>query len=133
MRVSVILPTMGRAEQALRCIERMRATAGHPFELVVVVEVDETGYRSLRARLSEDDIVLFRAAHPRALIVSHFGGNDVTNNRPYPGGQSSINSRLASLLSAVLNARSRTCRRARASCSLSAAISRSATCAWRCR
>lgn len=63
MRVSVILPTMGRAEQALRCIERMRATAGHPFELVVVVEVDETGYRYLRERLSQDDIVLFRAEH----------------------------------------------------------------------
>jgi len=42
-----------------------------------------------------------RAAHPNALIISHFGGNDVTNNRPYPGGESTFNTRLSNLLNAA--------------------------------
>lgn len=39
-----------------------------------------------------------RAAHPNALIIMHFGGNDVTADRPYPGGQANMNARLAELL-----------------------------------
>lgn len=39
-----------------------------------------------------------RAAFPNALIVMHFGGNDVSSFRPYPGGLATIESRLAALL-----------------------------------
>lgn len=39
-----------------------------------------------------------RAAHPNALILMHFGGNDVSNDRLYPGGTANFNTRLAELL-----------------------------------
>lgn len=42
-----------------------------------------------------------RAAHPNAMILMHFGGNDVTNTRLYPGGTANFNARLAELLAAA--------------------------------
>jgi len=42
-----------------------------------------------------------RAAHPNAIIISGFGGNDVSQERPYPGGDSTIEARLADLLVAA--------------------------------
>lgn len=42
-----------------------------------------------------------RAAHPNALIISHFGGNNVTDGRPFPGGQANFETGLASFLAAA--------------------------------
>ena len=39
-----------------------------------------------------------RAAFPNALIISHFGGGNVTSIRPYPGGQTEFTSGLANYL-----------------------------------
>ena len=44
-----------------------------------------------------------RAAHPNALIVMHFGGNNVSSERPYPGGLTSMNSSFAALLAEAGN------------------------------
>lgn len=60
--VSVIMPTMGRAEQALRCIYHLHETAGHPFELVVVVEADPDGWNYLAGKPGID-ILSYREEH----------------------------------------------------------------------
>lgn len=39
-----------------------------------------------------------RAAYPNALILMHFGGNDVSNDRLYPGGSANFTTRLSELL-----------------------------------
>lgn len=68
------------------------AAAGH--------DIPVYGYATGGARLDQGDdhYSAARAAHPNALIVSHFGGNNVTDSRPYPGGQSTFNTGLANLL-----------------------------------
>lgn len=42
-----------------------------------------------------------RAAFPNALILSHFGGGNVTSIRPYPGGQAAFEAGLAGYLAAT--------------------------------
>lgn len=62
MRTSVIMPTMGRPMQAVRCIERLvETTAGHDVEVIVVVEVDEAGANTIRQ--FSGATVHFRAEH----------------------------------------------------------------------
>ena len=58
------------------------------------------GYATSGVRLAAavEQYTSARAAHPNALILMHLGGNDVSADRPYPGGQSTIDTGLANLL-----------------------------------
>lgn len=47
-RVSVVMPTQARAEQAVRCVERLRQTArGYDLEVVAVADDDEVSAAAL--------------------------------------------------------------------------------------
>ena len=61
------------------------------------------GYATSGVRMdaADDHYSAARAAHPNAIIIAHFGGNDVTADRPYPGGQAIINTGLANLKAAA--------------------------------
>lgn len=63
------------------------------------------GWATGGARLvaARDHYNAARAAHPNALILAQFGGNNVSESRPYPGGVSTFNSGLAALLSVAQN------------------------------
>lgn len=58
------------------------------------------GWATNGAQLAESDdhYTAARAAFPNALILSHFGGGNVTSIRPYPGGQAAFEAGLAELL-----------------------------------
>lgn len=58
------------------------------------------GYATGGARLlvADDHYSAARAAHPNALIIAQFGGNNVSDSRPYPGGVDLFNAGLADLL-----------------------------------
>ncbi|MEQ5793129.1 hypothetical protein LZ686_00575 [Paracoccus sp. NFXS7] len=58
------------------------------------------GWATNGAQLAESDdhYTAARAAFPNALILSHFGGGNVTSIRPYPGGQAAFEAGLGELL-----------------------------------
>ena len=58
------------------------------------------GWATNGAQLAESDdhYTAARAAFPNALILSHFGGGNVTSIRPYPGGQTQFTDGLAELM-----------------------------------
>lgn len=58
-----------------------------------------TGGARLTAARSHYDAA--RAAFPNALIVSQFGGNNVSDSRPYPGGSTAFNAGLADILASA--------------------------------
>ena len=68
------------------------ASAGHSLPVY--------GWATNGATLADADAhySAARAAHPNALILMHFGGNDVSNDRLYPGGSANFTTRLAELL-----------------------------------
>ena len=68
------------------------AAAGH--------DVPVYGYTTPGAWLEQADAhySAARAAHPNALILAHFWGNNISDGRPYPGGQSLFDTGLADLL-----------------------------------
>ena len=69
------------------------AAAGHNLPVY--------GWATNGAQLAESDdhYTAARTAFPNALILSHFGGGNVTSIRPYPGGQAAFEAGLANLLS----------------------------------
>lgn len=70
----------------------MLAAAGHNLPVY--------GWATGGARLdqADDHYNAARSAFPNALIVSQFGGNNVSDSRPYPGGQTTFNNGLSGLL-----------------------------------
>ena len=70
----------------------MLAAAGHSLPVY--------GWATGGARLNQaaDHYTAARNAFPNALIVSQFGGNNVSDSRPYPGGQATFNTGLSGLL-----------------------------------
>ena len=70
----------------------MLAAAGHNLPVY--------GWATGGARLdqADDHYTAARNAFPNALIVSQFGGNNVSDSRPYPGGQTTFNTGLSGLL-----------------------------------
>ena len=70
----------------------MLAAAGHSLPVY--------GWATGGARLNraDDHYTAARNAFPNALIVSQFGGNNVSDTRPYPGGQTTFNTGLSELL-----------------------------------
>lgn len=73
----------------------MLANAGYD---IPVYGYATPGYRLASA---DSDYTAARAAHPNALIISHYGGNNVSDSRPYPGGQTTFNTGLSDLLTAA--------------------------------
>ena len=63
------------------------------------------GWATSGARIADADIhyQAAREAFPNALIISQFGGNDVSDSRPYPGGNTLINQGLSDLLNLAQN------------------------------